>query len=126
VTRQERIDAWAAQILIDCAVADWDGYGAAPVGLPAIEAMRKVLTELPEDAPWPTIGVDPDGAVCLDFHTSNEHCFSVSADKEGLIYAGRFSGKLFSGACSAYNPEDQRETMRDLLDRYKAGIGEEP
>ena len=128
MTRQERIDASAAQILQDCGEADWDCYGAEPVGPAAIEAMRKVLTELPEDAPWPAVCVDPDGAVCMDFFTSHpagEHCLSVSVDKEGLIYAGRFKGKLFSGACSAYNPEGQRETMRDLLERYQAGIGGE-
>lgn len=103
----------------ECGSPDWDGYGAAPVGVDAVSAARRFLWALPLGIPAPSVGAEPDGNVTFEWHRSARRTLSVSVTPDGelhyaaLIGSGRAYGtELFSGEIS--------RAIMDLIRRVTA------
>ena len=69
--------------------AGWDGDEAAPVDLRAIVRAAAFIRALPDDFEMPEVGVDPDGAVALDWMVSRHRMLSigVAGNSDRLAYA---------------------------------------
>lgn len=69
----------ALEALVDSHAQDgWDGAAAAPVNRAAIELAMNFVRALPDGYEMPEIGVDPDGAVSLDWLPSRHRMLSIS------------------------------------------------
>lgn len=69
----------ALRDLSNChAKAGWDGGQASPVDSAAIELAVDFVRALPDDCEMPEVGVEPDGAVSLDWLPSRHNMLSIS------------------------------------------------
>lgn len=73
------------QLSIECAEADWDGYGAEPVSVITLARARAFIRSLPENFPLAELSVEPDGAVSLDWMPSANRTLSVSLGETGRV-----------------------------------------
>jgi predicted DNA-binding antitoxin AbrB/MazE fold protein len=81
-----------------CNTPDWDGYGALAVSQDALLNGRRFLESLPPDLPAPSIGVEPDGALTMEWHCSERRTLSVSVSTgEELHFAGLFGSNRVYG-----------------------------
>ena len=71
------------------AAAGWDGGEAAPVDRQAVFRAAAFVRALPDDCGMPEVGVDPDGAVALDWLASRHRMLSISVagNSDRLAYA---------------------------------------
>lgn len=67
----------------------WDGGEAAPASRAAIDLAVDFVRALPDDCAMPEVGLDPDGAVSLDWLPSRHQMLSISftANSNRLAYA---------------------------------------
>ena len=67
----------------------WDGGEAAPADRQAIARAVAFIRALPDDCEMPEVGVDPDGAMTLDWMVSRHRMLSISVagDSDRLAYA---------------------------------------
>jgi hypothetical protein len=83
---------------MDAAHANWDGYGANPISPGAAEHARDLLALLPTAFPAPTVGVDADGEVSVEWHGAPGSMFGISVSPSGeLIYAGVYGASRVRG-----------------------------
>lgn len=72
----------------ECAESDWNGEGAEPINLVALEAAKRLIRLLPDELPIPRLSVDPDGAVSMGWMGPRRQRFSLSAGpRDRLAYA---------------------------------------
>lgn len=77
-----------AELSAECAVDDWDGYGATAVNRQALQLAKDIIRSLPDDVPMPSFSIEPDGCVSLDWMPSRSRTFTLSAGKsDRLPYA---------------------------------------
>ena len=71
------------------AEAGWDGGQALPADPQAIARALSLARALPEGCPLPELGVDPDGAISMDWICGRLRMLSVSVtgDSDRLAYA---------------------------------------
>jgi hypothetical protein len=67
----------------------WDGGAAAPVDRNAVALAVDFIRALPDDSEMPEVGVEPDGAVSLDWLPSRHRMLSISftGRSDRLAYA---------------------------------------
>lgn len=67
----------------------WDGGAASPVSPVAIALAADFVRALPDDYEMPEVGVEPDGAVSLDWLPSRHRMLSISftGNSDRLAYA---------------------------------------
>ncbi len=107
-----------------CSVANWDGYGAVPVAEQTYEQARSFLDALPSGTPVPSVGVEPDGHLTLEWYRSPRRLLSVSVTPEGdLHYAALI------GPAKAYGTEpflgEAPQPIPDLIRRIAARMKDE-
>ncbi len=88
----------------ECRLVNWDGQGAAPVGQDTLGHARRLLECLPNGYPMPSVGVEPDGHVTLEWYRSPNWTLSVSISPESDLYYAALFGtndvrgrEVFSG-----------------------------
>lgn len=94
-------DAVAAlhDVASDCSESDWDGYGAEPVDVDAVDLTLDFLFSLPTTIPSPEISVDPDGMVALDWFKGERDMFSVRLSGSGeVFFAGKYGRSRIHGS----------------------------
>jgi hypothetical protein len=100
----------------ECKAANWDGHGAAPVSDDSYRAAYKFLEALPLGAIPPSVGVEPDGEMTLEWYHSPRRTLSISFSKNGEIH---YAALL--GASKAYGTEpffgDVPKIITDLISR---------
>jgi hypothetical protein len=74
------------QVVRDCAEANWDGHGAAPVNPLSAEWAGRLLNDLPAGIAVPEIGVAPDGDVVLEWIGNRKHVLSINVGPDGEIH----------------------------------------
>lgn len=76
------------ELAAECREPDWDGYGAEPVDLQALETAKQIIYSLPDGVSLPDCSIEPDGGVSLDWMPSRSRTFTLSAGKsDRLPYA---------------------------------------
>lgn len=76
----------------------WDGEGARPIDPIAYEMAKRFIRSLPTTAPAPSIAIDPDGEVSLDWDFGARRILSVSVGGSGrLAYAALIGTKKLRG-----------------------------
>jgi hypothetical protein len=75
-----------------CGAANWDGYGAAPVAEQTYEQARSFLDALPSGTPVPSVGVEADGHLTLEWYRSPRRLLSVSITPEGDLHYAALIG----------------------------------
>lgn len=76
------------EIAAECAILDWDGYGAYPVSAVALARARNLIRMLPSNIPLPELSVDPEGDISLDWMPHRVKTFSISVGNSNrLAYA---------------------------------------
>ena len=76
---------------LDCYSPDWDGYKALAVKPQSYQNARRFLETLNGVLPQPSIGVDPDGEISLEWYRGPRLRFSLSIGPDSTIaYAGMF------------------------------------
>ncbi|MBI4745270.1 MAG: hypothetical protein HY786_01685 [Deltaproteobacteria bacterium] len=103
-----------------CSVANWDGYGAAPVPDRTGLHTKEFLEALPLGTIAPTVGAEPDGHITLEWYKSPRRTLSISISPEGeLHYAAllgpekKYGTKPFWGEV----PEDIMRIIRQVESR---------
>jgi len=72
----------------ECAVADWDGYGALAVDRASAHRAVALVRALPLDLPVPDVGAEPDGCIAFEWWMCRGRVISLSASASGpLPYA---------------------------------------
>jgi hypothetical protein len=80
-----------AAVAEECRSPNWDGHGAAPVSQETLGFARSLVSALPQNDPWPSVGVEPDGQLTLEWYRNPSWTLSVSVSPEGdLFYAALF------------------------------------
>ena len=65
-------------VILDCSLNDWDGYGAKAVRIHAFTAARRFIESLPSGFPMPAISADPEGCVTFEWRKSPRRVLLVS------------------------------------------------
>lgn len=95
-----------AELAVECAEPDWDGYGAVAVSAETLQEAQRFLRSLPASKVRPTLGAEPDGHVTCEWHISPRRTLSVSISPDGTLHysatigASRsFGTEPFLGEC---------------------------
>jgi hypothetical protein len=100
----------------DCRHANWDGSGAMPVEQDTLGYAYRFIEALPLGYPLPSVGVEPDGHLTLEWYRNPRWTLSVSVSPEGtLYYAALFGSEDPRGSCSFF--DEIPETLLFLLRR---------
>lgn len=103
----------------ECAEADWDGYGAAPITADAHEEAKRIITLLPSSLRMPEIVAEPTGEIGLEWRRGRGQIFVMSVSgRHQINYAGLFSGNKIHG--SEYFDETLPSLVIDHLRRVYA------
>ena len=103
----------------ECKSANWDGQGARAVSEESYRAAYKFLEALPLGVVAPSVGVEPDGEMTLEWCHSARRTLSISFSKNGEIH---YAALL--GASKTYGTEpfygDVPRIIMDLASRVMA------
>lgn len=89
----ELIDVWE-----ECREANWDGHHAIPVPWSAYNYTKRLLEALPLEIPVPSVGVEADGDLTLEWYRNPRQLLSVSISADGeLHYAATIGRNRHSG-----------------------------
>jgi hypothetical protein len=81
-----------ANLAAECSVPGWDGQGASPVAADTIDETARVLHSLPLGVARPTIGVEPDGHITLEWYSAPRQVLSVSVSPEAELHYSALLG----------------------------------
>ena len=77
-----------SELAAECALKNWDGYGAEALDIRAWRLAQEIIRSLPDDMAMPSFSIEPDGCVSMDWMPSRERTFTLSAGKsDRLPYA---------------------------------------
>ena len=85
------------EIVAQCREPNWDGYGAQPVCDETSRFAYEFLTALPRNTPAPSVGVEPDGHLTVEWYRSSERTLSVSISADGDLHFAALFG--FTKSC---------------------------
>jgi len=99
------------ELMRDCSVDNWDGYGARAVLRSAKENVQRFVELLPSDIPEPSVVVDPDGHIALCWDFGRDRIFTISVgETEVATYAG-----LLGKGVKRHGQEPFREDVPKVL-----------
>jgi hypothetical protein len=103
----------------ECNVPNWDGYNALPVLPETFANTWRFICALPWDYPLPSVGVEADGHLTLEWYRHSRWILSVSVSPEGdLHYAALFGNSDIRG--SEPFVEGISKRLLDLIQDVKA------
>ena len=76
----------------ECSAPNWDGQGAAPVAQETYRIAYQFSEALPLGTPAPSVGVEPDGQLTLEWYCSPRRTLSVSISPEGDLHYAALLG----------------------------------
>ena len=76
----------------NCRQPGWDGGSAEPVSHDAFLNAFRFLESLPLGIQKPSVGVEPDGHITLEWYKSPRHTLSVSVSPDGFLYFSALRG----------------------------------
>jgi hypothetical protein len=95
----ELVDVWN-----ECKIANWDGYNAFAVQVQTFRNTYFLIEALPLGVSLPSVGVEPDGHLTLEWYRHPRWTLSISISPEGILYYASLFGdsvergsEVFSG-----------------------------
>lgn len=76
----------------NCKQPGWDGDSAEPVSHDTFLYAFRFLESLPWGIQKPSVGVEPDGHVTLEWYKAPRHTISVSVSPDGFLYYSALMG----------------------------------
>jgi hypothetical protein len=76
----------------ECKIANWDGYNAFPVQVQTFRNTYFLIEALPLGVSLPSVGVEPDGHLTLEWYRHPRWTLSVSISPEGILYYASLFG----------------------------------
>jgi len=104
------------EVLDDCGLRNWDGYGAEPVTLDAFKCAYRFLEALPCGLPMPTLAADTDGHITLEWYSGPTRVLSVSISPEAELFYAALLGRNQSRGSECFSG-DVPETVLHLIKR---------
>jgi len=104
------------QVFEECCQANWDGHGAAPASVRAVQLAYEFLEALPLGTSAPSIGAEPDGHITLDWYHSPRQTVSISVSPEGELHYAALMGASKAYGTEPFFGEVPKEIM-DLIRR---------
>lgn len=109
-----RVSEQLSNLVEECCVPNWDGYGARALDPRVIEKASVVLDRLLDDFPGVEVSADPDGEVSLEWYADASHALSVSIGADGrMTYAALF-GDCKAGGVEFLEDEVPEEIVAKL------------
>jgi hypothetical protein len=100
----------------ECNTPNWDGYDAYPVRVQTVKNTYLFISSLPLNYPLPSVGVEPDGHLTLEWYRHSRWTISISISPEGMIYyAALFANSDVRG--SEFFSGDISRNLFDLIQR---------
>lgn len=100
----------------DCRTAGWDGGDATAVAWDTYHQAFRIVEALPHGMTLPTIGVEADGHITLEWHRDPRWTLSVSVAPDGMLYyAALFGSDHPRGSC--WFTGDLPRTLLDFIRR---------
>ena len=94
----------------------WDGYDAQPVRVETYFHVISFLESLPGVLPIPTVGVESDGNITLEWYKSPQRLLSVSVSPFGELHYAALIGPKKSYGTETFSGEIPHEIL-DLMRR---------
>ncbi|MEL7142288.1 MAG: hypothetical protein AAGL08_08715 [Cyanobacteria bacterium J06573_11] len=92
------------QVWTECKKANWDGNEALPVLRRTYDNTFRFLQSLPFGCELPSIGVEPDGELTLEWYRNSKWVLSVSIGSTGILnYAALFGHSNSRGSAEFLN-----------------------
>ena len=111
-----------AELALESQDAGWDGYEAEAVRPNAVFETQRFLLALPFGVPVPSVSIDPDGDIELEWYVRRTRLFSVCISGDGILrYAGLFGRNEKSGRELFYE-EVPDEILGNLRRFYAVGF----
>jgi len=79
-------------IVEECHMSNWDGYGALPITDRTFRYAAHFLRTLPLGTPVPSVGMETDGQITLEWHKAAYHTLSVSISPDGDLHYSALIG----------------------------------
>lgn len=73
------------QIWQECNAPDWDGNGALPIQAETLLYTYLFIESLPIGCELPSVGVEPDGELTLEWYRHSKWLLSVSVSPTGVL-----------------------------------------
>ena len=110
---KEQFNSELDRLFNECSEDDWDGYGASPIALEALNHAKSFVAKLPDDLIPMDIGATPDGAITLEWYRSANKVASISIYPDGDF---QFAYMIFNdkGAGAIVN-EDFCDIIRKVI-----------
>lgn len=97
----------------------WDGESAEPVLLDAYVNAYRFLESLPPGVSAPSVGVEPDGHITLEWYKAPRRTLSVSVSPDGFLYFSALIGlRKFNGSEPFFG--DAPKTILELIGKIYA------
>jgi len=104
------------EVAEECKSPNWDGQEALPVSDESYRAAFRFLEALPLGTVAPSVGVEPDGELTLEWYHSVRRTLSISFSKDGQLH---YAALL--GASKTYGTEpffgDVPKIIMDIVSR---------
>ncbi|OFZ10921.1 MAG: hypothetical protein A2Z20_03445 [Bdellovibrionales bacterium RBG_16_40_8] len=75
----------------------WDGYDSEPIDDVSAEVAKHFVRLLPDNIIEPDLVPESGGIISFDWNLSNNYIFSVSVQKDEIVYAGIIGREKFHG-----------------------------
>lgn len=83
----------------ECKISNWDGYNALPIKEKTLLNTYSFIEALPLGTTLPSIGVEPDGHLTLEWYRHPRWTLSISISPEcNLYYAALFGDSVERGS----------------------------
>ena len=106
----------------DCALGDWDDYGAKTVSEAVIFRAEALIRALPESIPAPDISVEPDGQVSFDWLPSSTLTFTLSVNEGNRLVYAWIDGANRGNATAVFERGDLPARLLSELRRITANV----
>lgn len=80
------------EIFEECSSEGWDGDRARPISGEVLQCAKTFLKSFPLGIEAPEVGVEPDGAVTLEWYRSPNRIISISINPGGWLYYAAIIG----------------------------------
>jgi hypothetical protein len=106
-------------VVKDCSLPGWDGYGAEPIAPETHDLASRFLKALPIGTSVPSVSADPDGQITFEWYKNPRRTVSVSVSPDGdLHFASLVGAKSLFGTIPFYGQTPIE--ILELVQRLKA------